>query len=242
MKGRVFLIVVFIRAVILYCVLIFAVRLMGKRQIGELQPSELAITILISNIATLPVEDLSIPLVTGLLPVLTLVCLDVLMSWVTMKSKRLRSVISGEPVVIVSDGKVDQQKLFNLRFTTDDLMEAVRSQGIFDIEQVQFAVVETTGKVSVYPKFKNRPVTNEDMDIKNSSSDPPAVVVQDGVVMDSSLKRLGLGRQWLDKILSENSVDPTDIFMMTAETAAKYRIIKKELSTECRGDKIIEKG
>ena len=229
--------VVFIRAVILYCVLIFAVRLMGKRQIGELQPSELAITILISNIATLPVEDLSIPLVTGLLPVLTLVCLDVLMSWVTMKSKRLRSVISGEPVVIVSDGKVDQQKLFNLRFTTDDLMEAVRSQGIFDIEQVQFAVVETTGKVSVYPKFKNRPVTNEDMDIKNSSPDPPAVVVQDGVVMDSSLKR-----QWLDKILSENSVDPTDIFMMTAETAAKYRIIKKELSTECRGDEIIEKG
>ena len=206
---------------------------MGKRQIGELQPSELAITILISNIATLPVEDLSIPLVTGLLPVLTLVCLDVLMSWVTMKSKRLRSVISGE---------VDQQKPFNLRFTTDDLMEAVRSQGIFDIEQVQFAVVETTGKVSVYPKFKNRPVTNEDMDIKNSSPDPPAVVVQDGVVMDSSLKRLGLGRQWLDKILSENSVDPTDIFMMTAETAAKYRIIKKELSTECREDKIIEKG
>ena len=179
MKGRAFLTVVFIRAVILYCVLIFAVRLMGKRQIGELQPSELAITILISNIATLPVEDLSIPLVTGLLPVLTLVCLDVLMSWVTMKSKRLRSVISGEPVVIVSDGKVDQQKLFNLRFTTDDLMEAVRSQGIFDIEQVQFAVVETTGKVSVYPKFKNRPVTNEDMNIKNSSPDPPAVVVQE---------------------------------------------------------------
>lgn len=108
---------------------------MGKRQIGELQPSELAITILISNIATLPVEDLSIPLVTGLLPVLTLVCLDVLMSWVTMKSKRLRSVISGEPVVIVSDGKVDQQKLFNLRFTTDDLMEAVRSQGILTLNR-----------------------------------------------------------------------------------------------------------
>ena len=200
--------VVFIRAVILYCVLIFAVRLMGKRQIGELQPSELAITILISNIATLPVEDLSIPLVTGLLPVLTLVCLDVLMSWVTLKSKRLRSVISGEPVVIVSDGKVDQQKLFNLRFTTDDLMEAVRSQGIFDIEQVQFAVVETTGKVSVYPKFKNRPVTNEDMDIKNSSSDPPAVVVQDGVVMDSSLKRLGLAGSGLTRYCRKTALTP----------------------------------
>lgn len=234
--------VVFIRAVILYCVLIFSVRLMGKRQIGELQPSELAITILISNIATLPVEDLSIPLVTGLLPVLTLVCLDVLMSWLTMKSKKMRSVISGEPVVIVSDGKIDQQKLYNLRFTTDDFMEAIRSQGIFDAEQVQFAVVETTGKVSIYPKFKNRPVTNEDMQIKNTSSDPPAVVVQDGVIVYSSLKRLGLGEDWLKKILSENSVDVTDIFIMTAETAGKYRIIKKELSTDCKGEKVIEKN
>ena len=96
--------VIFIRAVILYCVLIFSVRLMGKRQIGELQPSELAITILISNIATLPVEDLSIPLITGLLPVLTLVCLDVLMSWFSMKSKKMRGIVSGEPVIIISDG------------------------------------------------------------------------------------------------------------------------------------------
>ncbi len=215
---------------------------MGKRQIGELQPSELAITILISNIATLPVEDLSIPLVTGLLPVLTLVCLDVLMSWLSMKSKKMRGIVSGEPVIIISNGTVDQQKLYNLRFTTDDLMEAVRSQGIFDLAEVQFAVVETTGKVSVYPKFKNRPVTNEDMNIKNASNDPPAVVVQDGKIMESSLKRLGLGRQWLEKILSENELHETDIFIMTAETAAKYRIIKKELSEDCKGEKVIEKS
>ncbi|MDY3791233.1 MAG: DUF421 domain-containing protein [Oscillospiraceae bacterium] len=234
--------VVFIRAVILYCVLIFSVRLMGKRQIGELQPSELAITILISNIATLPVEDLSIPLITGLLPVLTLVCLDVLMSWLSVKSKKIRGIVSGEPVIIISDGKVDQQKLYNLRFTTDDLMEAIRTQGIFDLEEVQFAVVETTGRVSVYPKFKNRPVTNEDMNIKNSSNDPPAVVVQDGKVMKSSLKRLGLGEEWLQKILSENDLHETDIFIMTAETAGKYRIIKKELSKDCKGEKVIDKS
>lgn len=234
--------VVFIRAVILYCVLIFSVRLMGKRQIGELQPSELAITILISNIATLPVEDLSIPLITGLLPVLTLVCLDVLMSWISIKSKKMRGIISGEPVIIISDGKIDQQKLYNLRFTTDDLMEAIRAEGIFDLEEVQFAVVETTGKVNVFPKFKNRPVTNQDMNIKNQSTDPPAVVIQDGKIMESSLKRLGLGRGWLDKILEENSLDPTDIFMMTAQTAAKYRIIRKELSENVKEEKIIEKG
>ena len=215
---------------------------MGKRQIGELQPSELAITILISNIATLPVEDLSIPLITGLLPVLTLVCLDVLMSWLSMKSKKMRGIVSVEPVIIISDGMVDRHRLYSLIFTTDHLMEAIRSQGIFDLAEVQFAVVETTGKVSVYPKFKNRPVTNEDMNIKNTSNDPPAVVVQDGKIMKSSLKRLGLGEEWLRKILSENHVDKTDIFIMTAETAAKYRIIKKELSKDCKGEKVIEKS
>lgn len=234
--------VVFIRAVILYCVLIFSVRLMGKKQIGELQPSELAITILISNIATLPVEDLSIPLITGLLPVLTLVCLDVIMSWISLKSRKVRGLMSGEPVVVISNGKVDQQKLYNLRFTTDDLMEALRSKDIFDPEEVQFAVVETTGKISVYPKFKNRTVTNEDMNIKNVSSDPPAVVVQDGKVMESSLKRLGLGMGWLDKILNENGVRHNDIFMMTAETAGKYRIIKKELYSDSKGETVIDKG
>ncbi len=234
--------IVFIRAVILYCVLIFSVRLMGKRQIGELQPSELAITILISNIATLPVEDLSIPLITGLLPVLTLVCLDVLMSWVSMKSKKMRGVISGEPVIIISNGKVDQQKLYNLRFTTDDLMEALRAEGIFDLDEVQFAVVETTGKVNVYPKFPNRPVSNADMNIKGTSSDPPSVVIQDGKIMISSLKRLGLGRGWLDKTLEEHSLSATDIFMMTAESAGKYKIIKKELTNKCKGAKYIEKN
>lgn len=234
--------VVFIRAVILYCVLIFAVRLMGKRQIGELQPSELAITILISNIATLPVEDPGIPIVTGLMPVLTLVCLDVLMSWVCLKSKKMRGVVSGEPVIIISDGKIDQQKLYNLRFTTDDLLEAIRTQGIFDIEEVQFAVVETTGNVSVYPKYKYRPVQNGDMELKKQTTDPPGVVVQDGKVMFSALKRLGLGEDWLRKILSENKTDVTDIFIMTAETAAKYRIIKKELSGNSGEGKIIAKG
>lgn len=236
------MIVVFLRACILYCILIFSVRLMGKRQIGELQPSELAITILISNIATLPVEDLNVPLIMGLLPILTLVSLDVIMSWVGIKSGKMRRIMSGEPVVVISDGKIDQQKLYNLRFSTDDLMEAVREQGIFDINEVQFAIVETTGKVNVMPKFANRPVTNEDMQIKNQSTDPPAVVVQDGQIMRSSLKRLGLGEGWLENILKENSIKREEIFIMTAETAGKYTIIKKALTKKNKGDKFIDKS
>ncbi|MGN1089472.1 MAG: DUF421 domain-containing protein [Huintestinicola sp.] len=234
------MIVVFIRAVILYCILIFSVRLMGKRQIGELQPSELAITILISNIATLPVEDLSIPLITGLLPVLVLVSLDVVMSWITMKSKKLRGMVSGEPVIIISNGRIDQKKLAELRFTTEDLMEAIRTAGYFDLKEVQFAIVETTGKVNVFPKFENRNVTNKDMNIKNNSSDPPSVVVQDGIIMESSLERLGLGKGWLMKILEEHSLAAEDVYIMAAETAAKYTIIERT-ENNGRGGKVIEK-
>ena len=129
--------VVFIRAVILYLLLLAAVRFMGKHQIGELQPSELAVTILISNIATLPVEDTGMPLFTGIIPVLTLACLDVVMSCIGVKSRVVRDLTGGKPVVIVSNGKIDQKKMRDLRFTVDDLIEAMHSLNIFDISEVQ---------------------------------------------------------------------------------------------------------
>ena len=144
--------VVLIRSLILYIVVIFGVRLMGKRQLGELQPSELVITILISNIATLPLEDTSIPLILGILPILTLVCFEALMSWVTLKSLRMRRIISGRPKIVVRDGQIEQATMQDLRLSVDDLMTALRQQQVFDISQVQFAVMETTGTISVYLK------------------------------------------------------------------------------------------
>ena len=144
--------VVLIRSLILYIVVIFGVRLMGKRQLGELQPSELVITILISNIATLPLEDTSIPLILGILPILTLVCFEVVISWVTLKSLRMRRIISGRPKIIVRNGQIEQATMRDLRLSVDDLMTALRQQQVFDISQVQFAVMETTGTVSALPQ------------------------------------------------------------------------------------------
>ena len=155
--------VVLIRSLILYIVVIFGVRLMGKRQLGELQPSELVITILISNIATLPLEDTSIPLVLGILPILTLVCFEVVISWVTLKSLRMRRIISGRPKIIVRNGQIEQATMRDLRLSVDDLMTALRQQQVFDISQVQFAVMETTGTVSVYLKAACQPLTPEDI-------------------------------------------------------------------------------
>lgn len=209
------MLIIFLRAIILYCVLILTVRLMGKRQIGELQPSELAVTILISNIATLPVEDASIPLITGLIPILTIGSLDVIMSYMGMRHGRIRTFMSGRPVVIISDGKIDQKKMHELRFTVDDLMQAVRSQNIFDISEVQFAVVETTGKVSVYPKTQYQNATAGDLGKSGENSDPPILAVEDGIILEDNLKAAGTTSQRLKKELEKKNLSVKEIYLLT---------------------------
>lgn len=219
--------VVFIRAVILYVLLIFTVRLMGKRQIGELQPSELAITILISNIATLPVEDTGLPLLTGIIPIVTLAGLDVIMSWLGIKSRTVRRFTCGKPVIIISGGKLDQKKMQSIRFTVDDLAASLRSQGIFDISEVQLAVVETTGTLSVYQKYSARNVTNGDMELKGKSENPPEVVVADGELVPEAMGRLGVTPKWIEAALKKENAAIKDVFLMTAYPGGKCSIIRK---------------
>ena len=196
------MIIVFIRAIILYVVLIFAIRLMGKRQIGELQPSELVITIFVSNIATLPIEDINIPMLMGIIPILTLVSLDVIMSGLSLKSKKLRRIVSGSPKVVIRDGIVDQKMLSDLRFSLDDLMEALRGHSIFDVNEVQFAIVETTGSVSVYQKFSNQSCTAEMLKINGETKNPPQLIIDDGQLVENALDFIKLGKGWLYGILS----------------------------------------
>ena len=222
------MLIIFIRAIILYVLLIASVRLMGKHQLGQLQPSELAITILISNIATLPVEDPDLPLITGIIPILTLASLDVLMSWIGLKSKIIRKLSCGKPVIIIQDGKIDQQKMKELRFTADDLMEAMRSSDIFDINEIQFAVVETTGVVSFYQKYQYRNVTNQDLQLNQNTQNPPEMVIDDGKVNADALKRTGYGISWLKQMLSEKNLSLKDVFIMTLDSNGKNIVIEKE--------------
>ena len=216
------------RAVIMYALVIFSLRLMGKRQLGELQPSELVITILVSNIATLPIENLTLPIITGIIPIITLVCLDVLMSVASMKFRGLRRVLSGSPKVIISNGEIDQKLLHELRYTTDDLMESLRSYNIFDISEIQFAVVETTGKISVYQKFENQPVTAEMLSLKGKSSNPPELIVDDGKIVPTALKRLEHDEKWLRMRLKSENTNLSDVFIMTASDEKSVKIIKKQ--------------
>ena len=219
------MLVTFLRTLILYLIVVFGIRLMGKRQIGELQPSELVITILVSNIATLPLENLDIPLLTGIVPILSLVCFEVLASWATLRSRRLRRILSGSPKIIIRDGVIDQKVLGELRFSADDLMTALRGSGVFDVSEVQFAVVETTGSVSVYPEYASRPVTNVP---EQDRGDPPDVLISDGKLIPHGLAASGLDRAWIDRVLSRQQLKIRDVFLLAARGQQDYCLIRKE--------------
>jgi uncharacterized membrane protein YcaP (DUF421 family) len=212
----------------LYLVVIFAVRLMGKRQLGELQPSELVITILISNIATLPLENATIPLLIGILPILVLVCFEVLTSWVMMKSKGVRRVISGSPKIIIRDGKIAQETMAALRLTVDDLLMSLRSYQIFSPDEVQFAIVETTGSISVYPKAAYRGVVQEDIGLCQTSENPPSVVVADGIVNEKALRAVGKDLHWLHAQLGKQGLSPDQTFLAMADRQTLCAVVAKE--------------
>lgn len=222
------MLIVFIRGIIVYFLVIFATRVMGKRQLGELSPSELVITILISNIATLAMEDPEASLITGVVPILTLVCLDILASFAALKSRRLRHVISGRPKVLISNGKLDQSVMKELRFTVDDVCSALRNSGVFDIDEVQYAVVETTGTISVLLKAENRPVTPETMTTPEASSDPPQVLISDGDIIASGMNGAGLDEKDLRKELKWKHLEPSQVLLCMIRPDKSLYIIPKE--------------
>ena len=219
--------VIFIRAVFLYILVIFSVRLMGKRQLGELQPSELVITILVSNIATLPIEDTDIPLIVGITPILTLVCSEVIMSWLSLRYPRLRRIISGSPKVVISGGSIDPKVLRELRFSVDDLMTALRGQDIFDVSEVQYAIVETTGSISVMKKAEADVPKCRDIGITPHSSDPPQVIAADGRILTDTLKSIGMEASDAEAVLSAQGVPLSEVLLMTADGSGSFYIALK---------------
>ena len=219
--------IVLIRSFILYVVVMFSIRLMGKRQLGELQPAELVVTILISNIATLALEDIEIQLLHGILPILALVCYEVIASWISLKSVRFRKWISGSPKILIRDGIIDQNMMKTLRFSVDDLMAALRMGGVFFIEDVQFAIVETNGSVSVYQKSSCQPAEKQDLQAFQPSVDPPQTIIADGKLREPALSVIGQDRTWLNTILNQEKMRIQDIFLLTADKSCTYHLIPK---------------
>ena len=222
--------VVFFRTLIIYFVIIVCLRIMGKRQLGELQPSEFVIAILISNIATLSIEDTDIPLIGAVVPIITLMGAEVILSFITLKSGKAQKLVTGNPVPIIRNGKIDQKSMRELRFSIEDLMSQLRISGVFDIQDVSWAIVETNGQLTVFQKPDSQPVTQKILlDPNGQSNTPPMVLISDGVLCSNVLKECNLTEKWLSGVLEKEKLSEKDIFLMTCDPSAKYHIVKKEL-------------
>ncbi|WP_419169489.1 DUF421 domain-containing protein [Negativibacillus massiliensis] len=212
----------------MYIVVIFGMRIMGKRQLGQLQPSELVITILISNIATLPIENSDVPLILGIIPILTLMCFEVILSVLTLKSIRFRRLIWGNTKILIQDGKIKQQELADLRYSVDDLMEQLRTNGIFDLREVEFALTETTGQLSICKKTSYETLNPKTAGIKVTETPPPSIVISDRKVLSEGMKNCMLSQKELDRILKKEGYKPEEVFLMTCTPQKDYYIVPLE--------------
>ncbi len=212
----------------MYAVIILMIRLMGKRQIAQLQPSELVITILISEIASQPVQDNRVPILNTFIALFALVAFEVLSSATGLKSNKLRSLMQGHSVIVIRDGKIEKESLKQLRMTVGDLISALRQKDVFDISQVSFAVFETNGQISVLmkPEFQN--ATASDVKAKTKDSGMPFAVVCDGKIIEETVSQSGLDIKKIEKAIEKSKIPLEDILLMTiCEDGTSY-IERKE--------------
>lgn len=217
-----------IRTILLYIFLTVAVRLMGKRQIGDLQTTELVVTLLISDIAVIPMQNTSQPLLSGLVPILILIVCEIVMSVIMLKNGKFRKLVCGSPVMVIENGKILQDKMKSLRMTTEDLCVQLRQQNVFCIDDVQYCIAETNGQLSVLQKPAKRTVCAEDLDIEGDDFGIEVVVISDGELLDNSVKLCGFGKDWIMQRLFENDIEICDVFIMTVNSKGEYNIIRKE--------------
>lgn len=221
--------VTIIRTLILYFTVICVVRLMGKRQIGELQPSELVVTLLLSEIIAMPMENNDIPLISTIIPVMILVTLEIITSAISMKSLKFRFLVQGHPIIIIRNGVLQQKEMKKLRLTIDDILESLRQKDIFDISLVAYGIIETNGKMSVMLKPDYETVINKDAGIKPEDSGIPCVVITDGQIERSSFGDCNMTDEKLKKIIKKQNIDVGNTLLMTLDKSGKSVVIEKNI-------------
>lgn len=225
------MVIAFVRTVILYLLIIAGVRLMGKRQVGELEPSELVLALLIADLAAVPMQDFGIPLLTGIIPILTLLCITMIISVLSMKSITIRALLCGRPSIIVENGKLHQQEMAKNRFTVDELMEELRMKGITDISTVKYAILETNGQISVLPFADQKPPIAKDLNVMSQEAGLPLVIINDGRVLAHNLSLRGYDQNWLKKQLSAHGVkSPEEVYLLTADELGRVYFARKEVN------------
>ena len=218
----------YLRTILLYLVLIGGVRLMGKRQIGQLEASEFVVTMLIANLASIPMQDGGIPLLSGLVPILTVLGLELVLSGFIMRSVRFRRLLCGKPVILIENGRILQQNLRSTRVTLDELAGHLREKDVLDVTTVQYAILETDGNLSVFPYPKELPASAAEAGIKPKDRDLPVTIIEDGYFSRENLQKSGKTEDWLVKTLTKNRATITGTFLLTVDKGGNTVWIGKE--------------
>ena len=211
------MLITFFRAIVLYILVLVVMRLMGKREIGQMQPFELAISIMIADLATLPMTETGVPISNGIIPILGLLVMHLTISMLNLKSTKAREIICGKPAILIFRGKVDEKVLKKERFTINELEERLRTNNIFNIGDVEYAVLETSGQLTVIPKPNKRATTPEDFNIEPKYEGIPYDLVVDGKVMYKNLEKLGKNYVWLQKQTEKFGIRPEQALIVTID-------------------------
>ena len=218
----------YFRTIVLYLVLIFVIRLMGKRQIGQMEASEFVVTMLVANLAAIPMQDSGIPLYSGLVPILTVLGVELVLSCLIMKSVIFRRFLCGKPVILIENGKILQENLRRTRVTLDELTGHLREKDVLDIGSVQYAILETDGNLSVFPFPKERPASAKEAGITVKPQSLPITLIEDGYVSAENLALSGKDEHWLEKTLREHQASRQETFLLTVDKRNRVVFIRKE--------------
>lgn len=218
------MLIIFVRTLLLYLLVLVVMRVMGKRQIGELQPFELVITIIIADLVTVPMQDKGLSLLNGVIPVFTLLIAQITISFLSLKSQRFRRFICGKSNFLIKEGQIDYAELKKNLYSLEDLTEQLRGKGYFNLEDVEYAILETDGSLSVMPKSNKKPVTPEDLGLSLPRQGLSHDLILDGVIQTQKLRQLGLDEEWLRHELAKLGIsDPKKVLLGTLD--AKKRIL-----------------
>lgn len=220
--------IIFIRTLIVYTALLVFLRLLGKRQLGEMELSEFIVASLIADLAANPLQDIGMPLLNGLIPIVTLFCCELLISALTLRSIRLRAFLFGKPSLLIDHGKIVQKEMGRNRFTLDELMQELRSLGVRDIAAVEYAFLETNGKLSVLQYASQSPPSADDLHLSVVNCGFPRILISDGRLIRENLQKSGYEEKWLMKQIKPYGGNIADIFLMTVDDASRVYCVQKE--------------
>ncbi len=219
---------IFIRTLIIYFVVLVALRLMGKREIGQLQPYELVVTMMIADLASVPMQDIGIPIFHGLIPIMALLVGQIVLSYLSIKSGWARRILCGQPTVLIQKGRIMEDRLRKQRYTVDGLMEELRANGYFSIEDIDYAILETSGQISVIPKPEKAPVEKQDINAPLTYVGFPRAIIMDGSYIQKNMEIMGLSKEKVDQYLKQQKVTYQNVFLLVYDESEKFYLQKKE--------------